>query len=156
MRNSRTPPYYGTISASSLASNAMHLHELFFRNFFPLVSVLFGGVSKPTFKYNSFQLQIRYHTADVLIASNEIASATHLRTRHHCRQTRSSLATNAFCAAWSGDEHFWRWRRARFALETSAFRAGDKQVENVRSNSSYTHTASYQRLPNELQLHTHS
>ena len=25
-RDSRTPPYYGTMSASSLASNAMHLH----------------------------------------------------------------------------------------------------------------------------------
>ena len=138
-------------TAPSLTQN-----EVFFRNFFPLVSVLFWGVSKPTFKYNSFQLQIRYHTADVLIASNEIASATHLRTRHHCRQTRSSLATNAFCAAWSGDEHFWRWRRARFALETNKLKtyvrtpATHTQLatSDFQTNSSYTRTASYQRLPN--------
>ena len=140
-------------------------NEVFFRNFFPLVSVLFWGVSKPTFKYNSFQLQIRYHTADdVLIASNEIASATHLRTRHHTadkrvlccmvrRRTLLALETNTFGA---GDERVSRWRRARFALETNKLKtyvrtpATHTQLatSDFQTNSSYTRTASYQRLPN--------
>ena len=114
----------------------------FFQKLFPPSFCSFlGGFLNQLSKYNSFHLQIRYHTADdVLIASNETASATHVRTRHH-----------------TADKRVHRPRRTRFvlvrrrtllALETSAFRAGDKQVENVRSNSSYTHTASYQRLPN--------
>ena len=61
----------------------------FFRNFSPLVSVLFWGFLNQLSKYNSFHLQIRYHTADdVLIASNEIASATHVRTWHHTADKR--------------------------------------------------------------------
>ena len=55
----------------------------FLRNLFPLVSVLLGGC-KPIFKYSSFHLQIRYHTAHKrVIASDEIASATHLQIRYH-------------------------------------------------------------------------
>ena len=115
----------------------------------------FGGFLSQLSKYNSFHLQIRYHTADdVLIASNETASATHVRTRHHTADKRVHryIATNAFCAGpetntfGAGDERVSRRRRARFALETN------KLKTYVRTPA--THTASYQRLPNELQLHT--
>ena len=73
-----SPPCFYTFFSSIPTRN-----EVFFRNFFPLVSVLFwggGGVCKPIFKYSSFHLQIWYHTADkCVIASDEIASATHLQ-----------------------------------------------------------------------------
>ena len=42
-----------------------------------------------------------------------------------------------YCA---GDEHF--------SAGDKHFSAGDEHAENVRSNLSHTHTASYQRLPN--------
>ena len=55
-----------------------------FRNFYPLVSVLFRWVCNPIFKYSSLRLQIRYHTADKrVIANDEIASAALLRTQYH-------------------------------------------------------------------------
>ena len=116
-------------------------NEVFFRHFFPLVSVLFGGgggggrVSKPTFKIQLVSTPIRYHTADdVLIASNEIASATHLRTRHHTAEKRVH-----------------RYRRTRFVLhgpETYTFGAGDERVSRWRQTS--------WKRTFELQLHTHS
>ena len=69
----------------------------------------------------------------MLIASNETASEHNITL-----QTNAFIASDERVLYWSGDEYF---------------RAGDKHVENVRSNSSYTHTASYQRLPKEVQLH---
>ena len=112
-------------------------NEVFFRNFSPLISVLFGGFLNQLSKYNSFHLQIRYHTADdVLIASNEIASGLLLTSEHDI-----TLPTNAFIAidervlCWSGDEHVWRWRRARFALETN------KLKTYVRTPATHTQLA---------------
>ena len=133
-------------------------------------------MSTPTFSVLPPPL---YHTADKL----EIVSATHLRTRYHtadervyrqrrdslcysppstishCRQTRLSLATNAFCARdkcashWrrtllaletntfrAGDKHVLCWRRTHLALETKAFSAADEHVENARLNFIHAHT----------------
>ena len=115
-----------------------------FQKLFHLVPVLFWWVCKPIFKYSSFQLQIRYHAADkCVIASEEIASATLLRTRYHtadkhgyryrrhrlcyslpnmiphCRQTHLSLPTNRFCAG--QETHTRCCRRMCFTLETNMF-----------------------------------
>ena len=73
---------------------------------------------------------VTLHT-NAFIASNEIASAIHLRIQHH-----------------TADKRVYSWRRTRFVLETNTFGAGDKLVENAHSNFSHTHTASYERLPN--------
>ena len=118
---------------SVLLSAPSLLEMKFFQKLFPIVSVLFGGFLNQLLKYNSFHLQIRYHTSDdVLITTNEIASATHLRTRHHTADKRVHRLRRT---------HFLLVRRRTLlALEMSVFRAGDKQVENVCSNSSYTHT----------------
>ena len=68
------------------------LQMKFFQKLFPPCFCSFwggGGGCKPIFKYSSFHLQIRYHTADKrVIASDEIASATHLRTRYHTADKR--------------------------------------------------------------------
>ena len=62
-------------------------NEVFSETFPPSFCSFLGGFQLS--KCNSFHLQIRYHTADdVLIASNEIASATHLPTRHHTANKR--------------------------------------------------------------------
>ena len=55
-----------------------------------VLSFILGGGSKPIFKYKSFHLRIRYHTADeCIIASYEIASATHLRTWYNTADKRA-------------------------------------------------------------------
>ena len=52
-----------------------------FTETFSLV-LFFLGVSKPTFKYNSFHFDITLQT-NAFIASDDIVSATHLQIRYH-------------------------------------------------------------------------
>ena len=97
------------------------------------------GVSKRTFKYNLFHLDITRHI-NTFITSDEIVSVT-----------------NVFIAS---NKRILCWRRTLLAMETNVFCAEDKHfsaldecVENACSNFSHiqthTHTASYQQLPNE-------
>ena len=93
---------------------------------------------------------------NTFIASNEISlcySPANTKSRlltskyeSHCKQTCSSLATNAFCA---GDEHFWCWRRLHFMLEMNTL-ALETNVLETCVRASATHTASYQWLPSRL------
>ena len=111
----------------------------FYRSSFPLVSVLFVGGSKLTFKYNSFHLDTTLQT-NALIASDEIVYATHLQIQCH-----------------TADEHVYRcsykhvlcWRWTLSALEINTFRAAHKHVRtHVQTSATHTQTASYQQHPN--------
>ena len=117
-------------------------NEVFFQKLFPLVSVLFWGISKSTSKQKTKSF----------LASNEAVSARHL-------QLPITLPTNRFMA---NDECVLCGGMSTFNAGDEYFTAGNERIENVRSSFSHTHaqlgwsawdysyTCSYQRLLSKI------
>ena len=95
----------------------------FYRNFFTLVSALFLGVSKLTFKFTLFHLNI------TLQMNMFIDRYSPSNTLSHCGRICLSLVMNTLCA---GDEHFWRWRKTLLALKMNTFGAGVERIWHWR------------------------
>ena len=102
---------------SILFSAPSLLQMKFFQKLFTPSLCSFWGISKPIFT-SEYDITLQTNAS---IASNEIASATHLRIRYHTTdETRLSLATKAFCAGpetnifGTGDERVSRWRQTRW------------------------------------------
>ena len=120
-----SPPCFCTFFSSIPTRN-----KVFSETFSPPSFCSFGGFLNQLSKYNSFHLRIPHHTADERVDRLQRDSLCYSppNTTSHCRQTRSSLATNAFCAGpetntfGAGDERVSHWRRARFALETNTLK----------------------------------
>ena len=81
------------------------LEMKFFQKLFPLVYVLFGGFLNRFSPEHDITLQ-----TNVFIASDEIASATHLNTISHYRRNVFIASDERVCAGTETDGHFWRWR----------------------------------------------
>ena len=110
------------ISALFLYRSILTWNEVF-RKFFPSFNS-FCGVSKLTFKYNSFHSQYNITL-----------------------QTNTFIANNEHVFCWRGT--LWCWRQTCFVLETNTL-VLETCVKNVHSNFSHIHTASDQRLSNRV------
>ena len=157
-RPERRPPlFHGRIVLLSFLIPALFLYlfqvhaylKCSLHKLFKYLFLLFLRDSKPTFKYNSFHLDVTLQT-NAFIATNEIhvhvVFATHLQIQYRTAD-EDVFAMNVLCA---GDEHFWRWRWKRFTLEVNTLML-EMNVLKMRDRTSATHI--HTRTPTQLHVH---